>query len=173
MKKCFKCGIEKQLSEYYSHKGMVDGHLGKCKCCTKLDIQKREKLLSTNLEWVESERKRCRERHHRLYSKAQKKYVYKYDDGKKWADRYPEKKKATNRSQNMTKPFNEAEKHHWSYNEEHYRDVIWLTKKNHMQGHRFIIYDQERMMYRRTDNNILLDTKESHEAYIKMCIENN
>jgi hypothetical protein len=71
-----------------------------------------------------------------------------------------------------SKPFEEAEKHHWSYNEEHFKDVIWLTKKEHMKGHRFIIYDQERKMYRRIDTNELLDTKEKHERWIKYCIEN-
>lgn len=39
-----------------------------------------------------------------------------------------------------------------------------------MKGHRFIIYDQERKMYRRFDNNILLDTKEAHYQFIQYCI---
>jgi hypothetical protein len=41
-----------------------------------------------------------------------------------------------------------------------------------MKGHRFIVYDQERKMYRRFDNNELLDNKKSHEIFIKWCIEN-
>ena len=86
--------------------------------------------------------------------------------------KYPEKVIAKNKSQHMQKPFEGAEKHHWSYNEEHYRDIIWLSKKEHMKAHRFIIYDQEQMMYRRTDNNELLYTKEHHENYIKNKILN-
>tara|TARA_R110000850_G_scaffold105926_12_gene217130 strand:- start:857 stop:1450 length:594 start_codon:yes stop_codon:yes gene_type:complete len=39
MKSCFKCGVEKQLSEYYKHGQMADGHLNKCKSCTILDVK--------------------------------------------------------------------------------------------------------------------------------------
>ncbi len=90
----------------------------------------------------------------------------------KYKSIYPEKTIAKYHIRYADKPFNDAEAHHWSYNEEHYKDVIWLNQKQHMKSHRFIVYDQERKMYRRCDNNELLDTKEVHEKFIRWCIEN-
>ncbi len=40
-KKCFKCNKVKSLSEYYTHPRMSDGHLNKCKECTRKDVKGR------------------------------------------------------------------------------------------------------------------------------------
>ncbi len=37
MKTCFKCGVPKDLNEFYRHPATKDGHLGKCKACTRSD----------------------------------------------------------------------------------------------------------------------------------------
>lgn len=46
-KVCFKCGIEKSISEFYCHGQMGDGFLGKCKECTCADVREnRRKRIS-------------------------------------------------------------------------------------------------------------------------------
>jgi len=148
---------------------MADGHVNKCKSCNKKDVNENYLINITKEGFIEKERKRGRGKYHRLYEGKIKSISLSL---KKWQLKYPEKRKAQGSCGNLKKPFDKAEKHHWSYNEEHYKDVIWLTKKEHMKGHRFIVYDQERMMYRRHDNNVLLDTIEAHTNFLMDCIAN-
>lgn len=169
---CFKCNLEKPLFEFYKHKAMSDGFLGKCKLCTKNDTRIREQKLFKNPEWRDKEKKRHRDKYYRLGYKEKHKPTpqEKKVSMDKYENKYPEKKRARNLVSSLKPLIDSNHLHHWSYNLEHAKDIIELEPKHHYIIHRYIIYDQERMMYR-TLNGILLDTKERHVEYISEFIK--
>lgn len=169
-KVCFKCpenGVQ-PYSNFYKHPKMPDGYLGKCKECAKKDVKENYAIKTNDPYYIEKERTRGRRKHHRLYSGKSK---HNEKTNRDWQIKYPEKFAAHKYNTNKLVPKG-FEGHHWSYNDEHVKDVIPFTKKHHMKGHRFLVYDQERKMYRRYDTNELLDTKEKHQSFIEWCIVN-
>ena len=142
-KKCFKCLEWKPLTEFYAHKKMADGHLGKCKSCTRSDVKKRVDSLANDSSWTTKERKRQRDKTKTRYQN------------------FPEISVAHNATRQLGKVKGSC-LHHWSYNAPDRLDIINLSIGDHHQLHRYIVYDQEQMMYRRCDTGVLLDSKQHH-----------
>lgn len=161
MKKCKDCLQFKSDSDFY-------GVQGDCKSCTKKRVALRERELRKNPVWMVSERKRHREKYHRLnyLEKHKPSPEKKKEIMERYKKKYPEKINAHLflLSKKLKSKIQGDHLHHWSYNKEHWIDVIDLSEIGHNKLHRYMIYDQERMMYR-TLEGILLDTKEKHIEY--------
>ena len=187
MKKCIKCQIEKDVSEFNRMKKSSDGKHPYCRSCrnaynrnrrskTKEDDNRkiREKRIK-NPEWREviNKKKRDyyanteknnpdfikREKERNLKTKKKRDLLYK--------NAYPEKVSAGKFVWNNGLTKKGFECHHWSYNKEHWLDIIHMTTPEHNNIHRFLTYHQESKFYKTLDGE-LLDTKEKHLTYIKI-----
>lgn len=84
-------------------------------------------------------------------------------DAIKYRDKYPEKYQARIKSMYLPKKKGFVN-HHWSYNPEHYKDIIILSDKDHKKLHRNMTYDPSLMIYYDRSGN-LLDTRRKHIEY--------
>jgi hypothetical protein len=157
MKKCFKCGIEKSLIDFYQHKQMSDGHFGKCKECTKKDNAKRELYIKATPEGLEKERKRHRDKYVRLNYKEKQK---EWDLKKPW--KKSTKYKGLSKKLKIQKGF---ELHHWNYQDDYLEDIFIMKINEHRKSHRFLKIDIEKRLFMDLEGNLLKD-KETHKNYL-------
>lgn len=133
-KVCFKCLVELPLSEFYKHSQMSDGHLNKCKACTKADVSKNR---SSHLEYYRAYDKQRFSSDNRKASWSERR--------KRWRAANPEKYKAHTLVNNALRDgrlFKEpcvkcgslnAEAHHEDYSKP--LEVIWFCRKCHLKEH--------------------------------------
>ena len=92
-KQCFKCKQVQPISNYYRHPMMGDGHLNKCKECTKADSVSNYTKNRSSKNWLQKERARCRIKSHiyRILGKAKPTSAAVKE---KWAKLNPQKVKS-------------------------------------------------------------------------------
>jgi len=161
MKKCKICNIEKSNTDFYKHPYTKDKLSYKCISCAKDVSKKKYNTLKSDPDFILKSRIRAREKYHKYKYKSKKSF----DTDLKYKQKYPEKIQAQIASQYI-KIEKGYHKHHWSYNENHYKDIIVLDVSTHHKLHRFLVYDQNFKKYRKIDNNELIDTKDKHIEYI-------
>ena len=143
MKTCFKCGEAKELDQFYLHKRMADGHLNKCKECTKMDSALRIERKKRDPLWLVQEARRCREKIKKNRSVCDPISVL--EAKKRWAENNKNKVASQRILQNAVKSgrierrpcracgATEVEAHHEDYSKP--LDVVWLCDKHHKERH--------------------------------------
>lgn len=154
-KVCFKCKVEKPITDFYVHKQMGDGHLGKCKECAKSDVKMKYEQNIENPEYVEKERARGREKYHRLQYKN--KYTKEYMKGSENSNR---------KMKHLGIDMYEKESHHWCYNKEYKNDVFILGRRAHKLVHKFLQHDPETNCFIIKETGIKITTKQQHYEFI-------
>ena len=143
MKRCFKCGKPKELTEFYAHPQMADGHLGKCKDCAKADVKLNYKTNRPHYVVYDRARAQTSERKQRaeIYAKTHVEICNALK--RSWEKRNPEKKYAIVTLNNavrdgkvirvtmceVCKGTKNVEAHHADYSKP--LTVRWLCKKHH------------------------------------------
>jgi len=140
-KSCFKCGLFKPITAFYRHPRMTDGHLGKCKECTKQDVSNRYYSANGRPKVLEYEKAR-------FQSPERKAKLLKYQ--KDMRLRSPEKYKARTMLRNAIRDRRiirmpciicgdaKSQAHHHDYSKP--LDVTWLCFRHHREiGHNQIV----------------------------------
>jgi len=136
MKTCFKCLCAKPLTEFYKHAAMGDGHLNKCKECTKKDANANRQENLERLRYYEKSRSSMP---HRIAAQAAR--------TRKYRNEYPNRRKAnamvaralragTLKKQPCWVCGAAALAHHPDYDRP--LDVVWLCQPHHKQAHALV-----------------------------------
>ena len=157
MKRCFKCGVEKPLSEFYVHKAMTDGHFGKCKDCTRKDVARNYR--ENHEYYLEYEKSRLDDPSRKEARKQYSRWLRRHhpERVKRTKAKYSKSQRAASGRVNYAVRAGHMEKgacavcgspktegHHEDYNSP--LDVIWLCRTHHGYVHRFSGEDRRRVI---------------------------
>ena len=134
-KECFKCKSVLPLEEFYKHPMMGDGHLNKCKQCTKKDVNEHRLL---NLEKIRTYDRNRAKLPHRAASNVEVNRAWRAEDRRR-QHAHAEVRKAiklgTLRKKSCVRCQSEKSlAHHEDYDKP--LDVMWLCQPCHKQRHK-------------------------------------
>jgi hypothetical protein len=146
-KRCFRCLSLLPMSSFYKHAQMGDGHLNKCKECTKSDVNQ------NRLERINYYRQYDQMRASAPHRVAARKEYSLTSEGKaahrraalKWMQKHPDRRKASHAVNNAIRDRRlqrqlcwvcgeKAEAHHPDYSRP--LDVVWLCRFHHYHAHK-------------------------------------
>lgn len=146
MKTCYRCDFPKPIEDFYTHPGMADGRLGKCKECCIAEANARRAAKIVEIRAYDRARGSLP---HRV--EARRKYAENNPEpfrraGKRWSLRNPDKRKAHSKfwkalmSGKVIRKFtcetcgsvHRVEAHHEDYTKP--LEVRWLCKQHHVEA---------------------------------------
>ena len=137
-KECFKCKSVKPLEEFYKHSLMADGHLNKCKACTKGDVRAHRSL---NLEKVRAYDRERGKLAHRIALNTEVTKAWRAEDSRRGAA-HSAVSRAIKRGEiirsSCIRCSNEKSlAHHEDYDKP--LEVVWLCQPCHKQRHKELL----------------------------------
>lgn len=158
-KKCFKCGLILPISAFYAHPRMLDGHLNKCKTCTRKDVHERYEENIKDKDFLEKERARGRDKYKRLGYKDREHAEY--------------SKPASNSRRNFEAKYGRVssniELHHWNYN--YLDELIPVDKRIHHRLHKLIRINKDEKFFTVISTGEKLDTMGKHCDFIERTFQ--
>ena len=132
-KKCFKCEAELPIVNFYKHPKMGDGHLGKCKACTRYDVRQNRKVKAEYYREYDRQRSKDPERIAAI-SRSSKKDTTKYLARVTLQNAVARGQVIRQACEQCGNPKTDA--HHPDYTKP--LEVVWLCRQHHMDIHRMV-----------------------------------
>ncbi len=134
-KECFKCKSVKPLSEFYKQPKMADGHVNKCKECTKKDVTKNR---IKNLERVRAYDRERAKKPERIKAALEITRAWRAEDSRRSAA-HKQVARAVRNGVLIRQPCcrcgeTKSVAHHEDYDKP--LDVMWLCQPCHKQRHK-------------------------------------
>ncbi|MCP4372602.1 MAG: hypothetical protein GY797_31515 [Deltaproteobacteria bacterium] len=151
MKQCSKCKELKEERLFSKDASKPSGFRSECKVC--LGSRRRARYNTPEATSLRNS-KAYKEKHNR--------------ESKVYRSKHQEKTKAQRACSHAGMTCVSLRAHHWSYSEQFWHDIIYMTPQQHTESHIHLVYSKEHMLFAALDGD-LLTTKQDHLDYLHRC----